>query len=54
MGRHLFIALSRHSENEVLVSYLGVLLISCHLAVACPPEVRKPNGSSIKDHFGVY
>ena len=54
MGWHLLIALSRHSEREVLVCCLGVLLMFCHLVVACSPEESKPKRGSFEDHFGVY
>ena len=54
MRCHLLIALSMHSEKEVLVSYLSVLPMSCYGVVACSLEVSKPKRDSLEDLFGVY
>ena len=54
MGCYLFIALCRHSEREILVCYLDVLLMSCHCMGACSPKVSKPKKGSLKDQFGLY
>ena len=54
MRRHLLIALSRHSEREVLVCCLSVLLMSCHLVGTCSPEPNKPRIGSLGDHLGVH
>ena len=54
MGLHILIALSRHSEREILVCCLGVLLMACHRVGSCSPEVRKPRRGNLGDHLGVY
>ena len=42
IGRHLLIALSRHSEREHFGGLCGFLLVSCNLVGACYHEVVKP------------
>ena len=54
MGCHLLIALSRHSEKDVLMYCLSVLLMSFYLVGTFSPEVSKPKKGSLEGNFGVY
>ena len=54
MGHHMLIALSRHSEREVLVCCLSVLLMFFSFKGYCSSEASKPRRGSLGDHIGVY
>ena len=54
MRRPLLIALSTHSEREVLVCCLIVLLMSFHCVGTCSPEASKPRRDNLRDNLGVY
>ena len=54
MGRHLLIALSRHSERELLVCCLNILLMFLSFNGDFFLEASNPRRGSLGDHLGVH
>ena len=54
MGRHLLIAVSRHSKRDVFLCCLSVLWMSYNLVGPCSPKVSKPKMGNLENHFCVY